>query len=79
VGKKYKLLSVAQISLCSVVLSVEKNSAAVFIIVSISVTLEIVLNVRRRWYKVRNSIGNIITKAYELLQRHMKYEFDKSM
>jgi glucose-6-phosphate-specific signal transduction histidine kinase len=51
VGKKYKLLSVAQISLCSVVLSVEKNSTAVFIIVSISVTPGIVLNVRRQWYK----------------------------
>jgi len=66
VGKKYKLLSVAQISLCSVVLSVEKNSTALFIIVSISVTPGIVLNVGRRWYKVRNSIENIITKAYEV-------------
>ena len=65
-GKKYKLLSVAQISLCSVALSVEKNSAAAFIIVSRSVTPGIVLSVRRRWYKVRNSIGNIITKAYEV-------------
>jgi hypothetical protein len=65
VVKKCKLLSVAQINLCSVVLIVEKNSTAVFIIVSISVTPEIVLNVRRRWYKVRNSRGNI-TKAYKV-------------
>lgn len=65
-GKKYKLLNVAQISLCCVVLSVEKNLTAMFIIVSISVTPGIALNVRRRWYKVRNSIGNIITKAYEV-------------
>jgi hypothetical protein len=66
VEKNCKLLNVAQISLCFVVLSVGKNSAVVFIIVPISVTPGIVLNVRRRWYKVSSCMGNIITKAYEV-------------
>lgn len=63
VEKNFKLLNVDQISLCSVVLSVGKNSAVVFIIVPISVTLGVVLSVRRRWYKVSTSMGNVIANT----------------
>lgn len=65
-GKNCKLLSVVQISLCFVVLNVGKNSAVVFITVPISATPGIVLNVRRRCYKVSSSVGNTIAKAYEV-------------